>query len=152
MNWRIFNQIFGENTTHFVASFGCKTQKLRWKLQHFDVKSSLMAKSIFPIKTQVFSQNSTIFLPKFSICFFKTHATGGSHGLHHMSPLKNLLKKLYLLEVLKNLAGWRKLRLSSVILHSSTQIWFRRFFLSFLTYLLYLTKLKKGFAFAFTFV
>ena len=51
-----FSMIFSKKENHFVANFVCKTQKLCWKLLHFDVKSILW------LKNQYLSPNLAIFI------------------------------------------------------------------------------------------
>ena len=59
---RFFNDFFGKKP-HFVANFVCKTQKLCWKLLHFDVKSILWLRkiNIYHLILPFLSKNLSIF-------------------------------------------------------------------------------------------
>ena len=59
---RFFNDFF-KKKTHFVANFVCKTQKLCWKLLHFDVKSILWLRkiNIYHLILPFLSRNLSIF-------------------------------------------------------------------------------------------
>ena len=59
---RFFNDFF-KKKNHFVANFVCKTQKLCWKLLHFDVKSILWLRkiNIYHLILPFLSKNLSIF-------------------------------------------------------------------------------------------